>query len=247
MYHQISPTPPADYHKYTVAPAAFSRQMAWLAAARYTPITLDQAFVHSRGSVLLPKRAVVITFDDGFAECAEHAVPILRRRHFKATFYLVAGLMGETSRWDLAEGHSEMPLLEQAAARVLVEAGFTCGSHSVTHPHLAELAPNDCRDELRMSRRLLEERLGCTVLHLAYPFGSFNQRVCALAAEAGYETACSVRIGISGLADDRYALHRVPICGADSLVDFVCLVHRGQRAIDCVRSAARRALRLGRH
>ena len=64
-------------------------------------------------------------------------------------------------------------------------------------------------------------------MHLAYPFGSFNQAVRAAAAEAGYQTACSVTIGLSKSADDVLALHRVPVIGGDSLLDFICRLRTG--------------------
>ena len=220
MYHEVTPHPQPAYRKYSVTPRAFAAQMAWLAAARYQPIGLDQLLAYQLGRTGLPGRAVVITFDDGYAECAEHATPILRRRGFTATFFLVAGLMGDTSRW-LADRHLHLPLMSWATARTLVASGFECGSHSISHPHLPDLPTPECREELEGSRRVLEENLGRAVPHLCYPWGAVDGRVQGLAREAGYRTACTVNIGVAARADNAFALPRVPVLGQDSTLDFI--------------------------
>jgi peptidoglycan/xylan/chitin deacetylase (PgdA/CDA1 family) len=222
MYHQISPQASRAFRKYVVTVKAFAAQMNWLARAGYVPISLDTLIAYRSGRDALPVRPVVITFDDGFRDCAEHAVPILKARSFTATFYLVAGMVGETSRWLLAERGIEFQLMDWATARQLVAAGFNCGCHTMSHPRLADLSPALCHEELLRSRQLLEDNLGHEVTHLAYPFGSFNDSVRAVVAETGYRSACSVRIGLSASDDDPLALHRVPICGQDSLLDFIC-------------------------
>lgn len=222
MYHQVTPRPLASYRKYTVTPRAFAAQMRWLALAGYVPINLDALLDYRRGRGRLPSRPVVITFDDGYQDCIDYAVPILRARAFTAVFYLVTGLMEETSRWLLPERGIELPLIDWPTARWLEAAGFQCGSHSMSHPRLANMEPAACRSELLESRRLLEDRLGHKIRHLAYPYGSFDERVRTLVGEVGYHSACSVRIGLSPPDDDPLALHRVPINGQDSLLDFAC-------------------------
>jgi peptidoglycan/xylan/chitin deacetylase (PgdA/CDA1 family) len=222
MYHQISPQPSRAVRKYVVSVKAFAAQMNWLSRAGYVPISLDALIAYRSGRGTLPLRPVVITFDDGFRDCAEHAVPILKAQNFTATFYLVAGLVSKTSRWLLSERGIEFPLLDWATARQLKSAGFHCGSHTMSHARLADLSPALCREELLGSRQLLEDNLGHAVTHLAYPFGSFNDSVRAIVAETGYRSACSVQIGLSPVDDDPLALRRVPICGQDSLLDFIC-------------------------
>ena len=251
MYHQVTPHPPPALRKYVVTPKAFAAQMNWLALTGYVPITLDILLAHRTGGCPLTSRPIVITFDDGFQDCVEHAVPILRARGFTAIFYLVAGLVGKTSRWLLSERGIELPLMDWAAARRLEAAGFHCGSHTMSHPHLADISPAACHDELLRSRCLLEDRLGHEVRHLAYPFGSFNERVRALAAETGYRLASSVRIGLSSPEDDSLALHRVPVTGQDSLLDFICRLHTargmGEMLYGTAQDAWRRLRAIGAH
>jgi hypothetical protein len=73
---------------------------------------------------------------------------------------------------------------------------------------------------------------------LAYPFGSFNDRVRAIVAETGYRSACSTQKGLSGPDDDRLALHRIPVKGQDSLLDFICRLHTTRTVKELLRSKA---------
>jgi peptidoglycan/xylan/chitin deacetylase (PgdA/CDA1 family) len=227
MYHEVTPRPAPAFRKYALTPVAFAAQMRWLALAGYSPITLDDLLAGRGGQKKLPARPVVITFDDGFQDCAEYAAPILGVRGFTATFFLVAGLMGRGSEWLRATRGIELALMDWSSARRLEAAGFQCGAHSLSHPHLADLDPATCRTELWESRQRLEHELGHGVRHLAYPYGSYNDVVRATAAECGYQTACSVRIGLSTADDDPFALHRVPISGLESFVDFVFRLRTG--------------------
>jgi peptidoglycan/xylan/chitin deacetylase (PgdA/CDA1 family) len=227
-YHLVALRPVSGFEKYTVTPQAFAAQMGWLARQGYTSISLDQLLAHCAGRAGLPKRPIILTFDDGFQDCVECAVPILQAHGFTAIFYLVAGLAGQTSHWLTEERGIVLPLLDWTAARGLLAAGFTCGSHTMTHPHLAWLSPAACRDELVRSRKVLQDELGHEIRHLAYPFGSFNERVREMAAEAGYHSACSVRIGFAAPGHHPLSLHRVPVTGQDTLLDFVCRLHTGR-------------------
>jgi len=228
MYHEVSPAPHPSFRRYTVTVRAFTWQMRWLAARGYQAIDMDALLRARTGQGSLPERPVLITFDDGFQGAIDHAVPVLRAQEFTAVFYLVTGLMGKTSRWMLPELGLELPLITWDSARALAAAGFQCGTHTVTHPRLASLEPARCRAELVDARRRLEDELGRPAVHLAYPFGSYDKAVQAVAVEAGYLTACSTRPGLSGPDDDLLALRRVTIYGRDSLLDFVSRLRTGR-------------------
>jgi peptidoglycan/xylan/chitin deacetylase (PgdA/CDA1 family) len=241
MYHQVSPRPHPSFRKYCVTPGAFAAQMAWLTWTGYRSISLDAVLAARSGQGGLPRRPVVITFDDGFQDCWDYAVPVLRERGFSALFFLVAGLVGRRSTWLLREKGVEFPLMDWTAARGLLDAGLECGAHSLSHPRLAELPTAECRRELDESRQILADGLGHEVTHLAYPFGSYDERVRAIAAEVGYRSACSVRIGLSKPDDDALALHRVPVSGREGLANFICRLRTGRRMSEVLRRRTRRS------
>jgi peptidoglycan/xylan/chitin deacetylase (PgdA/CDA1 family) len=239
MYHEVSPSPRPAFSRYTVTPTQFARQMRWLAALRYEPVDMD-TLVHARSAQgSLPRRPVVITFDDGLQGSVDHALPILEAHGFTAVFFLVSGYMGRTSGWLVPELGLELPIMSWPTARALADAGFQCGAHTVTHPRLAGLDPIRRRAELMDARSRLEDELGRPVLHLAYPYGSFDEDVQASAAEAGYLSACTTSPGLSGPEDSLLALRRVSVYGHETLLDFACRLQTGRALREHLGRAAR--------
>jgi peptidoglycan/xylan/chitin deacetylase (PgdA/CDA1 family) len=236
MYHQITPAPDRAFRKYAITPAEFETQMSWIAANGFVPIHLDDAF--GRTDRPCPARPIVITFDDGFQDCFEHAVPILRSHGFTATFFFVSGLTGRRSEWLPAERGVEYDLMGWNAIRTLADAGFECGAHTVTHPRLAQLPREDQLRELYNSRRAIEDHIGHPVHHVAYPFGSFDAAVRDAADRCGYVTGCTVARGVATTTDDPLALARIPVNGTDAPLAFT----EHLNPIPAWRAAARRAL-----
>lgn len=240
MYHQVSSCPVPAFARYTVTTQTFAKQMRWLALAGYHTITLDTFIKYRIHGQKLPKRTVIITFDDGFKECVEFATSILCKYRFTATFYLVAGIMDQQSTWLQAECGITFPIVDWATAREIERQGFVCGAHTTTHQRLANLDVETCHSELFESRRLLEEHLGHTVHHMAYPFGSYDQRTREIAVDVGFLSACSTRKGFSSLNDDLLALHRVSIYGHDTLLDFACRLLTARSMRELIRDGVRR-------
>ncbi len=243
MYHEVAPRPDPAFPRWTVTPAELREQIAWLASREYTAITLDHLRDARQGGGTLPPRPVVITFDDGLRGCVEYGPPILQEFGFTATFYLVGGAIGGTSRWLIAEAGIELPVADWHEAQGLLEAGHTCGSHTMTHPRLARVSREACREELHRSRDLLEQRLGAPVQHLAYPFGSYDPDVRAVAEECGYRTACCTRPGLSGPDDDLFALHRITVAGGEPLQNFVMRTRFGRTPGELMHDGLERARR----
>lgn len=247
MYHQVSPRPHAAFQRYTVTARSFARQMQWLATFGYQPIDMNTLLHARQTGGTLPRRPVVITFDDGFQGFADYAVPVLQAHGFTAVVYLVAGLMGASSRWMVAEVGVELPLMSWHTARALAAEGIRFGAHTMTHPRLAGLPPAARQLELVDGRKRLEDELGHAIVHLAYPFGSYDASVQASVADAGYLTACSTRPGLSSADDQLLGLHRVTIYGHDSLLDFASRLQSGaavrERVARAVGGAASRLRR----
>src|SRR5438309_1287456 len=103
MYHQVMPQRVAGFRKYTVTARAFRAQMSYLRRAGYAPVSMSDLLDFHTNNGRLPQRPVVITFDDGFQGCLDHAVPVLERFGFTAIFYIVSNLVGKSSKWLVAE------------------------------------------------------------------------------------------------------------------------------------------------
>jgi peptidoglycan/xylan/chitin deacetylase (PgdA/CDA1 family) len=211
MYHYIRVNPdPSDKIGFglSVTPADFAAQMAFLAQRGYHTVNLDQLGTPEAAD----GKAVIITFDDGYADAYSQAFPVLQKNGFKGTFYLITGLVGRPNylTWD--------------QARALAAAGQTIGSHTVTHPDLRTLGAAPLAAQLKDSRAQLEREVGRDVADFCYPAGKYNDAVEAAVAAAGYKTAVTVQPGFAAAGDDRLALARVRISGGMALAGFAAAV-----------------------
>jgi peptidoglycan/xylan/chitin deacetylase (PgdA/CDA1 family) len=122
-------------------------------------------------------KPLAITFDDGWDNQYTYAFPLLTKYHDVATFYLFTNPIGKVEHYLTWEQLKDM----QAAGNVV-------GSHTVMHPYLNKLTPDELMHELTASKATIEEHLGTPVVHFAYPFGYHDQTVEAALATAGYAT-----------------------------------------------------------
>jgi peptidoglycan/xylan/chitin deacetylase (PgdA/CDA1 family) len=204
-YHHVGNRPRGTRIKgLYVSPKLFGRQMAELDAAGFS--TAAYQSVTSPGE--MQKTQVFLTFDDGFRDVFENALPIMRRHEFCAIQFLVSSLLGKTNEWQEREGEVSEPLMDEAQVRDWLAAGHEIGSHTLSHPHLTRLAAPAAREEIRASKHQLEDRFGRAIKHFCYPYGDWNESVRDLVQEAGYETACTTESGINSGTGDRFALKR---------------------------------------
>lgn len=219
MYHSISNSDNPKFKQFTVAPKLFAEQMAYLHQHRYTPITVSQ-FVEAQaqGGAGLPERPVILTFDDGFADFYNEALPVLKRYGFTATLYVTTGFVNETSRWLQHEGEMNRPMLTWEQLREISESGIECGGHSQNHPQLDTVSPAVAAREIVQSKKVLEEHLGQKVSSFAYPFGYYLPNVRKQVQEAGYTSACAVKHAMSLETTDPFALARLMV-KSDTSVD----------------------------
>lgn len=220
MYHLVD-TPRSDKEqRFCTTPDDFAKQIAYLADAGYTALSMAQILECMQGKVPMPDKAVHITFDDGFTCVLDHAAPVLQRHGFPATMFALSDRLGSTNDWMTSRDFPERTLLSVAGLHALEAAGFTIGSHTRTHAHLPDILPEEAQDEIHASKSRLEDALGKPVAYFAYPYGRFNEAVRDQVAAAGYEAACSTRSGFNRPGEDPYLLRRLDIFGTDRLWQF---------------------------
>ncbi|MBK7250065.1 MAG: polysaccharide deacetylase family protein [Gammaproteobacteria bacterium] len=179
MYHEVGGMPARGPERrlsphYVVETAAFEAQMAALHAARVRTLSLSEVLA---GEVSGP--ATLVTFDDGLEGNLHNALPVLQRHAQRATVFVAVGFVG-------SEGH-----LDWEGLRALVAGGVEVHSHTWSHRPLQTLVDAEVRDELRRSRRDLEDGLGVPVFAASFPHGSFDARTVRIAAEEGYRLLCT--------------------------------------------------------
>jgi len=152
---------------------------------------------------------VVITFDDGFRNVYEHALPILQSYGFPATVFPVTDYCEKTNSWPGQTLTLERePLLRWREIQEMSRAGIAFGSHSRTHPNLKRLSIQDAEEELVGSKRAIAEATGRPVDTFAYPYGAYDTAVRNLASQH-FRLACSTDLGFVQPDSDLFALERI--------------------------------------
>jgi peptidoglycan/xylan/chitin deacetylase (PgdA/CDA1 family) len=201
-YHSIGDQARDGTMRWSVSAGDLDEQMAMVAERGRHALTVAQYAAALRGEAALPPDPVLVTFDDGFADLATTALPVLRRYRVAATAFLISGRIGTR----VADAG---PALDWDQLHELRAYGFQIGSHSHSHRALDCLPPREVEREVRWSKRLLEEGLDEEVVSFAYPYGYLSARVRHAVRAAGYSSACGVKNALSHQHDDPFALARV--------------------------------------
>jgi peptidoglycan/xylan/chitin deacetylase (PgdA/CDA1 family) len=212
LFHRVTDAIPED--PITVSTARF-RMVVRTCRERYAPMSLAQLLDHLEQRKPLPKRAVVITFDDGYRDNYDCAAPILAEYGVPATFFIVVNAMGTAMEvpWD-EHVRGRVPWMDWGQVRELRALGFEIGSHTLTHPDLGQVRGEAAWHEISESRAKLADALGEDVTAFAYPFGgreNLSEENRELVRKAGYRCCCSAFGGFVRLDADRYGLLRLPI------------------------------------
>lgn len=207
LYHRVG----AGRREVDLSVEAFDRQMAALADSD-PPLSLDDAIGNRDGA-----GGVVVTFDDGLGDFADHALPVLVRHGVPALLYLQTGLVREELPAGVANGeHLSWSQLAEAAASGLV----SIGAHTHSHPDLSRTSEAEAEVEMRRSKELIEDRLGTSCRHFAYPFAIASpgaeraaRRLFDSAAVGAWRTNRLGRL-------DPYRLGRTPVLRSDGPLMF---------------------------
>lgn len=218
MYHEIAD--PADTDsQLAVPPSAFARQLGYLHDEGFQTVSAGTlAEIMNGGAGRLPDRAVVLTFDDGFADFHGQALPLLDRYGLTATLYVTTGWVQDAGPLPAGLRPGRMLCWSQVAEAAA--AGIEIGAHSRLHPQLDQLPRQQLREELRVSKAQLEDRLGVPVPGLAYPFGYSSAAVREEARGAGHGYACAVGNTLPGADTDPLALPRLTVRRSTTMPGF---------------------------
>jgi peptidoglycan/xylan/chitin deacetylase (PgdA/CDA1 family) len=190
-YHSIHPA-----NSFALHPRVFESHLAWL--AEYCEvIPFDQVLRKTEEDAARPR--VAVTFDDGYLDNYEIALPLLMKYGLTATFFITTGLIDRspsvidrlTEEWQAAKG--EVIPMSWSQVRELRDAGMGIGAHTRSHPCLMSLNAEKARAELVESKAILEDQCGVSISTLSYPYGGFGSAVdlktIEIAQEAGYKQA----------------------------------------------------------
>ncbi|WP_204059376.1 polysaccharide deacetylase family protein [Microbispora corallina] len=182
MYHSIDHYT-FDPYSITVDPDTFEAQIRWLYKRGKRGVSTRELLAAGSTGDL-----VALTFDDGYADFLDHALPVLRRYGFTASLYIVPGLLGDHNAWDQPGPRKRLMTADEL--RTVSDEGMEIGSHGLTHTALTTLPDEALKHELAHSRDILRDITGQPADGICYPYGFADARVLEAVRAAGYRYGC---------------------------------------------------------
>ena len=208
FYHRVADTYPNDW---TMSTQGFAQQIEWL-ERHFELISLADAQTRLR-SRCNRRPAVAITFDDGYADNCNFALPLLLRRRIPVTYFVTTHHILESKPFphDLARGEPRKPnSIEEL--RELAADGVEIGAHTRSHADLGMLHNRQAlHDEVVTAGEEMQAAVGRPLRYFAFPYGqneNLNATVFHMAYDAGYEGVCSAYGGYNFPGDDVFHLQR---------------------------------------
>jgi peptidoglycan/xylan/chitin deacetylase (PgdA/CDA1 family) len=217
MYHVISaPQPGAPYPELYTPERVFAAQMRALARRGYRGVTLAQVDDYWRRGYALPRKPIVVSFDDGYLSHYTHARPVLHS-------------LGWPGVLNLEVNNVRPGDLTTRQVKALIAAGWEIDSHTITHPDLRTLTDARLRHELVASRAFIRSRFGVPANYFCYPAGRFDARVVAAVKAAGYRLATTTQPGLAE-PSARLTLNRIRVDGQDGVAGLISKLAHPQTA-----------------
>jgi peptidoglycan/xylan/chitin deacetylase (PgdA/CDA1 family) len=187
MYHSLDSTGSV----VSVEPQIFEAQMAGLSELRYRVVSLKKAIAQRRQTGDWPDKTIVLTFDDGYENIYDKALPILQRYGFGATVFVVAGHVDATNSWEQqVDRHGRRTMLSWDQLKDLADHDVEIGAHTLSHPDLSTLELEAVENEIVGSAEEISSKLNEPVQTFAYPYGKISTETADV-VERTFEAACT--------------------------------------------------------
>ncbi len=215
---------------YTISPEDFENQIKYMIEKGYKSISIDEFYDYYFNKKDIPKKSVLITFDDGLKGVYEYAYPILKKYNYKATFFVIVGRVGRVKNY-----------VNWEQLREMVESGvFSIGSHTydshktylVNGRYISiivkngnnenyESFKNRVLDDFSLSKMEIEKYLNIEVFSFAYPYGEFSIDTINFLKEANYKFAFTVIKGLNTKRTSRFELKRYSIYRGTNIKEII--------------------------
>ncbi|MBO0587966.1 polysaccharide deacetylase family protein [Sporosarcina sp. E16_8] len=227
VYHQVLPRELMTTMDSTISLEAFEQQMGYLADHHFETLTAHQLYDYLEGRLVVPSKAVLITFDDGLLSTKEYAYPILKQYGFSALQHIISS---RTERALGAQPFDAEGPLQFFTASDLVELAdvfqfeaHTYELHSLNKVSGAGIALDRSKEEILLDLQQNIEQVPAAV-SLAYPYGHYNENFIAAAKEAGVLIGFTTTEGYANRKMSNYEVCRYGITEKKSFEQFVAYV-----------------------
>lgn len=198
MYHSICNDDPNN--SLMIPTEMFAEQMEWLRENDFTAMSMDDV-IEAMNTGKVPKRPVLITFDDGYADNYINAFPELKNNNLKGTFFIISDTITEEGGY----------YMSTSMLKEMKEAGMEIENHTANHLELNNLSREDAIDSIKRGQEFLRSVIGSNGNYLCYPVGRYSDETIEIQKELGIKAALTTQGGISSIADGKYELKRIRI------------------------------------
>lgn len=218
MYHQVTEHELQTRHRIFVTRERFAEHLRLFRDSGHTTLTFADLLDFKEGRrdwAEFPEKPLVLTFDDGYRNNLENAVPLLREHGMKAVIFLLCDAGMDHNSWDAGEVPAS-PLMTSAERQTLAASGtFEIASHGFSHRKMTEMNDAEALHELAASKAHLEKEFARPIPAFAFTYGAIDERCPELARQAGYAYALNTDRGALRLEDDPYRVFRVNVFPED--------------------------------
>ncbi len=212
MYHRVVQELPEKYnHWHHVTVTEFRKQLMLIDKLGYTPITFTDYKLYKEDKLTLPSKPIILTFDDGYMDTFENAIPIMKEMGMKGVVFVIGNRKLKRAIWDEKDEEDICPLMTNKQIRITRKMGFEIGSHAMRHVILSELTDLEANYTIRKSKELIESVLQEPIHSFAYPYGKFDKRIAQIVSDSGYLFACGVYSGSPKFGETTFDFRRLAI------------------------------------
>jgi peptidoglycan/xylan/chitin deacetylase (PgdA/CDA1 family) len=199
MYHSIGI---GRFNPYVVSTDRLNKDMQYLKKNGFTTLSTDELYDFMVKNKPVPKKSVLITFDDGYEDNYTNAYPILKKFNFKATIFVITGYIDKGNRY-----------LSSSQLKEMQRNGIDIESHTNLHDKLGNDSYSVQLKTLKISKEYIEKTLNKRVRYISYPYGSYNLNTLKAVQAAGYEMAFTTKGRWANISNGILSLDRVFISG----------------------------------
>lgn len=209
----------------SISTQKFREQIKWLVDNDFNVMTLKQFWRYPECGAAIPAKTVVLTFDDGYENFLTEAAPVLQEFGLAATAFLITDYIGKTNEYDKdVQDIQELKMMDWDQIKLLGDFGWDLQCHTKSHYPLVEIDEEVLETELRVSRRILESKLGEVVEFFCFPYGAFDRNSLQAVERAGYKAAISCIPGtVKTDRVNRFQLSRSQVDSLMTMADFKVL------------------------
>jgi peptidoglycan/xylan/chitin deacetylase (PgdA/CDA1 family) len=205
MYHSVGRPLDQRFRRWVVSPSLLAEHLAALTESGHELAGVTEWAGHEE-----QRKCAVLTFDDGYADFAENALPVLGAYQARATVYVVTAYVGSRAHWLFSDDERNPPLMSWEDLRLVKESGIEIGSHSHRHLELDAVSCRIAKGDVLRSIAVLSHN-GFAPQSFSYPFGYASRRTRDIVARAGFSTACIVGRGLAQPGRDPLRVRRLVI------------------------------------